>query len=100
MALMLRVVLRSSYEHRRSSFVSPRRGEQPRLAGFARFCNLDQGICAQNVDEDIKEGGEDGPALDIGEQGEEREEERRLVIYAAVVGRDIVVVEKEAFLHC
>jgi hypothetical protein len=36
----------------------------------------------------------------IREEREERQEEGRLVVNAAVVRRDIVGVEKDAFLHC
>jgi len=35
----------------------------------------------------------------VGEEGEERQQEGCLVIYAAVVGRDIVGVEEDALLH-
>lgn len=82
------------------SLLATRRLEEGRGAGFPRVGNLGQRGGAQEVHGDVEEVGEDGQAGEAREEGEEREEEGRLVVDAAVVRRDIVVVEKEAFLYC
>lgn len=68
------------------------------MAGLPRRSNLGEGIGAQDIDESVEDGGEDGPGPDVGEEGEEGEEQRRLVVDTTIIGRDIVVVKEEAFL--
>ena len=76
-----------------------RRGEAWAGRGAASVRNVAQGVGAQQVD-----GGEEqvrghGLVGGRGEEGEEREEERGLVVDAAVVGGDIVEVEVETLVH-
>lgn len=71
-----------------------------RLGSFPRPRNLRQSFRAQYVHRDVYQGREDGPLSHVGEEGEEREEKRGLVVDAAIVRPDIVVIEKETFLYC
>lgn len=63
----------------------PGRGEPLGGTGLARFGDVCQGIGAQEIDENIEQCGEDGIGSDVREEGEERKEERRLVIDTTVV---------------
>lgn len=49
-------------------------------------------MCAKEVDCYVEQIGEDGPGGEAREEGEERQQEGCLVVDAAIVGRDIVVV--------
>lgn len=77
-----------------------RRLEQARSSSMARVCNLSQGMGAQQVDHGEEQIRRERRGRGIGEEREEREEQRCLVEHATVVGRDIVGVEVEALLDC
>jgi hypothetical protein len=58
-----------------------------------------QGTRAQQIDEGEEQVGRKGRVGGIRQQREERQQEGRLVVEAAVVGRGIVRVEVQALLH-
>lgn len=82
------------------SQVFARRGEQARGRSEARVGDASQCIRAQQIDGCEEEVGGKRSYSGIWQQGEQRQQEGRLVVDAAVVGRDIVCVEEDAFLHC
>lgn len=76
------------------------RGEPASDGCGAAVGNLGQGICAEEVDGRVQQVGGEGRAGGIGQQREERQQQRGLVEDAAVVGRDAAGVEEDALLHC
>ena len=75
-----------------------RGGEETAGRGAAGVCDLAQCMGTQQVDGGEEQVGCPGVLVSAGEEGEERQQQRGLVVEAAVVGRDIVGVEVEPLL--
>ena len=67
-------------------------GEACGRASLARLCDPSKSIGAQDIDGDVKKVGEDGKRRVAREQVEDGQQEGRLVVDAAIVRRDIMVV--------
>jgi hypothetical protein len=69
-----------------------RGGEAAAGRGATSICDLAQGMCAQEIDGDEEQVRSPRVLVNAGEEGEERQQQRGLVVDAAIVGRDIVGV--------
>jgi hypothetical protein len=78
----------------------PRRREQPRRDILPALSNLRNGSCTQQIHQRVQQVGSEGLERGTRQQRKEWQEEGCLVVDAAIVGGDIVGVEKDALLHC
>lgn len=87
--------------HRKATppLILPRRRKELGRYRFPRICNLHERIGTQEIHSDVQQVCEDRICRGIREEGEEGEQQWRLVVYAAIVGRDIAVIEEQALLH-
>lgn len=70
------------------------RGKEFRCAGFARLGDLVKRICTEQVDYNVEDIREYRIRRRVWEEREEREKQRCLVVDAAIVRRDIMIIQE------